>query len=308
MRAKVALLSSRTRGFRDAGVLLAPFRWIQVGFEFLRRWPVIPGIILLTLVVCAIFASQIAPHSYRGQDLRARNAPPAWIEGGSTEYLLGADPVGRDILSRLIHGARVSLAVAAVSMASGAIVGTSLGVLAGYVGGFVEELIMRLVDVWFSIPFLLLALVVVVVFEPSLTVILCLLALLSWSAFVRNIRGEILLLKTTDYVALARIAGASPLRIVFKHIVPGVFNTVLVIASLRVGQLILAEASLSFLGAGIPSPTPAWGVMVAEGRDYLDRAWWIATFPGMAILLTVMSVNFLGDWLRDRLDPRLRQI
>lgn len=222
--------------------------------------------------------------------------------------MLGGDPVGRDLLSRLIHGARVSLAVAGVSLASGAIVGTALGVIAGYAGGFVDEVIMRLVDVWFSIPFLLLALVVVVVYEPSLTVILCLLALLSWSAFVRNIRGEILLLKTTDYVAIARIAGASPVRIVFRHIVPGVFNTILVIASLRVGQLILAEASLSFLGAGIPSPTPAWGVMVAEGRDYLDHAWWVATFPGVAILLTVLSVNFFGDWLRDRLDPRLRQI
>lgn len=308
MTGRVSMLGSRFGRYRENRVLLAPVRLLRAGFDFMRRWPVIPAVIIVTLVICGIFAPLIAPHSYREQDLRARNAPPAWMEGGSRERLLGGDPVGRDLLSRLIHGARVSLAVAGVSLASGAIVGTALGVIAGYAGGFVDEVIMRLVDVWFSIPFLLLALVVVVVYEPSLTVILCLLALLSWSAFVRNIRGEILLLKTTDYVAIARIAGASPVRIVFRHIVPGVFNTILVIASLRVGQLILAEASLSFLGAGIPSPTPAWGVMVAEGRDYLDHAWWVATFPGVAILLTVLSVNFFGDWLRDRLDPRLRQI
>jgi peptide/nickel transport system permease protein len=167
---------------------------------------------------------------------------------------------------------------------------------------------MRFVDIWFSIPFILFALVVVLAFDPSLKVVLVLLGILAWSAFVRNIRAEVLLLKTTEYVAAARVSGASTLRIMLKHLLPGVFNTVMVLASLRVGQLILAEASLSFLGAGIPSPIPAWGVMVADGRNYLDTAWWVSTFPGLAILLTVMSFNFLGDWLRDKLDPRLRQV
>ncbi len=277
-------------------------------WNFMRRWPVIPGLILTTLVVCSIFASQIAPHSFRKTDLRSRNVPPVWMEGGSFNRILGGDVVGRDILSRLIHGARVEMMVATISLVGGAVLGTSLGVIAGYYGGIVDELLMRLVDIWFSIPFLLFALVVTIAFEPSLRVVLILLAILAWSVFVRNIRAEVLLLKGTDYVAAARIAGASTLRLMVRHLFPGIINTMMVIASLRVGQLILAEASLSFLGAGIPAPTPAWGVMVNDGRNYLDNAWWVSTFPGIAILLTVMSFNFFGDWLRDRLDPRLRQL
>jgi len=286
----------------------APIRYAKRSWDFLRRWPVIPAVILLVLAVCAIFASQIAPESYRKTDLRQRNVPPIWLEGGSSARILGGDVVGRDLLSRLIHGARISLTVAAISMGSGALVGVTLGVLAGYFGGLVDEILMRLVDVWFSIPFILLALVVVLAFGASLQIVLALLAILAWSAFVRNVRAEVLLIKETDYLAAARIAGASAFRIMLRHMVPGVINTAVVIATLRVGQLILAEASLSFLGAGIPSPTPAWGVMVADGRNYLDSAWWVSTFPGFAILFTVMSFNFLGDWLRDRLDPRLRQI
>jgi len=264
--------------------------------------------VLGVLVFVTIFASQVAPHSFRETDLRQRNKPPIWLEGGSSERILGGDVVGRDILSRLIHGARVTVMVAGISLVSGAIFGTAIGLIAGYYGGLIDEVLMRIVDIWFSIPFILFALVVVLSFEPSLQVVLIMLAILAWSAFVRNIRAEVLLLKTTEYVAASRVAGASTLRIMFRHMLPGVFNTILVLASLRVGQLILAEASLSFLGAGIPAPTPAWGVMVADGRNYLDSAWWVSTFPGIAIGLTVMSFNFLGDWLRDKLDPRLRQV
>ena len=274
----------------------------------LRRWPLVPIIILGTLVFCAIFADFIAPHSYREQDLALRNAPPIWMHGGTSERILGADIVGRDLLSRLIYGARISLMVAGVSLASGAVIGVTLGVVAGYYGGLVDEVLMRIVDTWFSIPFILLALVIVIAFQPSLKIVLVLLALLAWSGFVRNVRAETLVLKTSDYVSASKIAGASRLRIILKHILPGVTNTVVVIATLRVGQLILAEASLSFLGAGIPQPTPAWGLMVSDGRNYLDTAWWVSTFPGMAILLTVLALNFLGDCLRDRLDPRLRQV
>ena len=283
----------------------SPFK---ASWDFVRRWPVFPGVVLAVLVFVTIFASQVAPHSFRETDLRQRNKPPIWLEGGSSERILGGDVVGRDILSRLIHGARVTVMVASISLVSGAIVGTAIGLIAGYYGGLVDEVLMRLVDIWFSIPFILFALVVVLSFDPSLQVVLILLAILAWSAFVRNIRAEILLLKTTEYVAASRVSGASPLRIMFKHMLPGVFNTIMVLASLRVGQLILAEASLSFLGAGIPAPIPAWGVMVADGRNYLDSAWWVSTFPGLAIGLTVMSFNFLGDWLRDKLDPRLRQV
>ena len=191
---------------------------------------------------------------------------------------------------------------------SGAAIGVTIGLFAGYYGGWFDEIAMRMVDVWFAIPFLLLALIVVVVLSPSLNVVLGLLALQSWAAFVRNVRAEVLVLKTADFVAMSKIAGGSTLRIIWRHLLPGVFNTVLVLATLRVGGLILAEASLSFLGAGIPAPTPAWGVMVADGRFYLDTSWWIAVWPGLAIVFVVMSMNFLGDWLRDRLDPRLRQV
>ena len=286
----------------------SPLRCLKAGWDFLRRWPVLPVVVLGTLIILTIFASQIAPHSFRETDLRQRNRPPIWMEDGGSERILGGDVVGRDILSRLIHGARVSVMVAGISLVTGAIFGTALGLIAGYYGGLIDEVLMRFVDIWFSIPFILFALVVVLAFDPSLKVVLVLLGILAWSAFVRNIRAEVLLLKTTEYVAAARVSGASTLRIMLKHLLPGVFNTVMVLASLRVGQLILAEASLSFLGAGIPSPIPAWGVMVADGRNYLDTAWWVSTFPGLAILLTVMSFNFLGDWLRDKLDPRLRQV
>lgn len=283
-------------------------------FNFLRRWPIIPGLILGVLVISAIFAEWVAPHDYRDQDLRLRHAPPVFMEGGTSERILGADRVGRDILSRLVHGARLSIVVAAVSLVSGGILGTGLGVMAGWHAGerqsrwLIDEIIMRMVDIWFAVPFLLLALVVVIRFDPSLKIVLILLAMLSWSGFVRNVRAEVLVIKNRDYIALAQVAGASTTRLIARHLLPGVINTVLVIASLQVGGLILAEASLSFLGAGIPSPTPAWGVMVSDGRNYLHLAWWESTFPGVAILLVVMSYNFVGDWLRDRLDPRLRQI
>ena len=216
--------------------------------------------------------------------------------------------MGRDVFSRVVHGARISLLVTVISLSTGLTVGTMLGLVAGYMGGHVDEVVMRIVDVWYALPFLLLALVAAIVFGSSFTLVMVLLALLAWSAFVRNVRAEVLTLKERDYVALARVAGASNLRIIRKHLLPGVTNTILVIATLRVGQLILAEASLSFLGAGIPSPTPAWGLMISEGRDYAQTAWWTNVFPGSAIFLVVLSLNFLGDWLRDRLDPRLRQL
>jgi peptide/nickel transport system permease protein len=263
---------------------------------------------LIALGVCAAFAPLLAPHSPTQQDLHASQLPPAWMQGGTMKYLLGTDHVGRDILSRVMHGARISLMVAGISLVSGLLVGTTLGILGGYFGRWLDEILMRIVDIWLGMPFLMVALVVAVVLDASLATVMGLLALLAWSSFVRNTRADVLSLKTRDYVTLARVAGASDSRIILRHILPGVVNTITVIATLRVGQLILAEASLSFLGAGIPAPTPAWGVMVAEGRQYLSTAWWTSVFPGLAIFLTVMSFNFLGDWLRDKLDPRLRQL
>ena len=274
----------------------------------LRRWPIIPVLILTTLAVCGVFAPWIAPHDPTLADLRARNAPPVWMEGGSSEHLLGADPLGRDLLSRIIHGARVSLLVAGVSIGAGIAVGVGGGLVSGYYGGILDEFIMRLADVSRAVPYILIALVVAIVFGQSLGAILGILAFATWPVFARQVRAETLVLKETDYVSLARVSGASTTRILFRHILPGVMNTITVVATLQVGALILTESILSFLGAGIPPPTPAWGVMVADGKEYLTQAWWVSFFPGMAIFLTVLGLNFMGDWLRDFLDPRLRQL
>ena len=227
---------------------------------------------------------------------------------GSTKFLLGTDVLGRDILSRIIFGARISLIVAAVTLGVGGGIGVAVGLLSGYYGGWMDELLMRLVDIILSLPLILVALVLVVAVGQSFEMIIVVLALWIWPRFARMVRGEVLQLKTLDYVALARVAGASTTRILFVHLFPGTINTLIVVATLQVGIVILVEATLSFLGAGVPPPDPAWGSMVADGRDRLVDAWWVATMPGIAILITVMSLNLFGDWLRDTLDPKLRQM
>ena len=281
------------------------------GYAFLRRWPILPGIVLSALVLSALFAPWIAPQAPNIQALRDRNAPPVWMadEGGNwtQSYLLGADQVGRDVLSRIIHGARISLAVAGVALLSGLLVGVTLGLVAAWYGGVIDEVIARAVDIWHALPFLLVAIVVVTLFGGSLTVLMGVLAMVSWAGFVRNVRADVLSLREREYVLMARVCGASPARVIVRHILPGVVPTIMVIATLAVGGLILTEATLSFLGAGIPAPTPSWGLMVSEGREYLTTAWWSSFFPGLAIFLVVMSLNFMGDWIRDFTDPRLRQ-
>ena len=227
---------------------------------------------------------------------------------GTTKFPLGTDHVGRDMLSRLIFGARISLIIAAVTLGVGGTVGTIVGLMSGWYGGWIDELVMRTVDVFLSVPLILVTLVLVAAFGQSFELIILVLALWIWPYFARMIRGEVLQLKTMDYVALARVAGASTRRIMFQHLFPGTINTLIVVATLQVGIVMLVEATLSFLGAGVPPPTPAWGSMVADGRDRLADGWWIATMPGIAVLLTVMSLNLFGDWLRDTLDPRLRQL
>lgn len=264
--------------------------------------------VLGLLVFGAVFAPLVSPHSPTLARLRDRNLPPAWMEGGSGSHLLGTDQQGRDVLSRVIYGARISLVIAVVAISVSLVTGTALGLVSGYFGGLLDEAIMRLVDLVRSVPFLLIALVFVVVFGQSFTLLLILLSVTAWTGYARQVRAEALQLRERDYVMAAKIADASTARILYRHILPGVLSTITVISTLQVGGLILAEASLSFLGAGVPPPTPAWGSMVAEGRNYLQTAWWTATFPGTAILLTVLAFNFLGDWLRDRFDPRLRQL
>ena len=288
-----------------------------VTWKFLREWPVIPVAMLVMLFVFAIFAPLIATHDPNKQNLRGSLAKPAWdndwyentVQGQRLEkrHLLGADEFGRDVFSRFIFGARVSLLVAIVAMTSGMILGAWAGIATGYYGGLFDEIMTRFVDIWNALPFLLIALVVSITVGQGILIMMVLLIMLTWVALVRNVRAEVLTLKGRDYVLAAKIAGASDLRIMFKHLLPGVMNLLMVLASLRVGGLILTEAALSFLGVGIPSRIPSWGTMISDGRDWLNTAWWISFFPGLGIFLTVMSMNFLGDWIRDKTDPRLRQ-
>ena len=241
--------------------------------SLLQRWPVIPIFFISILVLLAVFADVTGydPElpALRDRTLPMFSEPVDPLTKDLTRHWLGADQFGRDTLTRIMHGARITLYVLLISAVSGTIIGTAYGLIAGYFGGFVDDILMRILDLVYSIPFLLLALVAAIVFDPSLTVVIVLLAFLAWPAFVRNVRAEILTLKERDYIMYARVAGASRIRMMYTHLLPGVINTVIVIATLRIGQLILAEASLSFLGAGVPPPTPVWGALVAEGRDCL---------------------------------------
>ena len=274
----------------------------------LKRWPIIPGVILFMLLFGAAFAPLLEPFDPLKVDLSERNSPPSWFTDGSDKYFLGGDPVGRDILSRVIESTRITVAVVFFSITVGIVTGTALGLVAGYVGGVTDEVIMRIVDIWAALPYLLIILTIVVVFGQSFTVLIGSLALLSWPGAVRLVRAEALRVREADYVMSAKVAGASGLRIMWKHIMPQTVHIVIVTATLGTGTLILTEATLSFLGAGVPAPHPSWGAMAADGRDYLRDAWWVSVIPGTAIIMVVMAGNFMGDWLRDRLDPTLRQL
>ena len=274
----------------------------------LKRWPVIPGIIIFMLLFGAAFAPLLEPFDPLKVDLKERNSPPSWFTDGSEKYFFGGDPVGRDILSRLIESTRITVAVVFFSITVGIVTGTALGLISGYVGGVIDEVIMRFVDMWIALPFILLALVIAIVLGQSFGTMFFLLTLIAWVGFVRPLRGEVLSLREREYVQYAKASGASHMRVMVRHILPNVAPTVLVIATMTAGGLIIAESILSFLGVGIPQPTPTWGGMIASGRSYLDEAWWISTIPGIALLLLVISMNFLGDWLRDHWDPKLNQL
>ena len=287
---------------------MAPLRLLRGIFQ-VRRFPGVPmAILVFLLVIPGIFAEWIAPHDPIKGSLALRLKPPMWEKGGSITYPLGTDKVGRDVLSRIIYGARVSLRVSIEAIVVSGFIGTALGLISGYFGGKVDALIMRLVDISLGLPIILVALVFVAALGPSFATVIAVITILLWARYARQVRGETLSIKERDFIARARVAGASHFRIMFRYLLPNVVNTLIVLATLQVGFVIIFESSLSFLGAGIPRPTPAWGLMVADGRELIVTAWWISMFPGIAIMLTVLSFNLVGDWLRDHLDPKLKNI
>jgi peptide/nickel transport system permease protein len=274
-----------------------------------RRYPLVPvAILLCVLVIPAVFAPQVAPYDPLKGSLAKRLTPPVWEQGGTIDHLLGTDKVGRDMLSRIIYGARISLMVSLVAIFVGGAIGTTLGLMSGYFGGWVDAVLMRLVDISLSLPTILLALVLVAAVGPSFGTVIGVLVVLLWARYARLVRGETLSIKERDFIARARVAGASHTRIMARYIFPNVVNSLIVLATLQVGYVILLESALSFLGAGLPRPIPAWGLMIADGRELIVTAWWVSMFPGLAIMLTVLSLNLLGDWLRDHLDPKLRNV
>jgi peptide/nickel transport system permease protein len=258
------------------------------------------------LVIVAVFAPFVAPYDPTKGALSDRLTPPAWQEGGSAAHLLGTDLLGRDTLSRLIFGARTSLAVAVLAILVSGIVGSLLGAIAGYLGGWANVVIMRLVDLAFSFPAILLAMVLAVVVGPSFFNIIFVISLVLWAEYARMARGETLRVREMDFVALAQVAGVSRTRILMRHILPNVASSLIVLATLQVGIVIIMESSLSFLGVGVPPPTPDWGSMIAEGRSYVVTAWWLSVVPGVAIVATVLSFNLLGDTLTEILNPALQ--
>jgi peptide/nickel transport system permease protein len=277
-------------------------------FGSLRRLPLLPLLVIIAFVVISIFGQWLTPMSPNAQSLRLRYLPPAWIAGGNMHYLLGTDELGRDVLSRIIAGAHASFIVSLSALAFGSVLGSLIGLTSGYFGGRLDAFIMRAADGMMAFPLVLAALLLVAVMGPGISTVVVAVSLILWARFARLIRGEVLSVRERDFITLARIAGATNRRIMFVHILPNVLNSVVVLLTLQLGFVIIVEATLSFLGAGIPPPTPTWGQMVAAGRTYIETAWWISLFPGMAIAAVVLSFNLLGDWLRDRLDPKLQQL
>lgn len=289
-----------------------------IGIEGIRRparrnwWravrgaPIIPIAILAAVAVLGVFGNVIAPHDPESPDALLRLQPPAWQPGGSWTYPLGTDPVGRDILSRLIVGSQVSLVIGVTVVFIAGTIGTTLALLAGYVRGATDAVISRITDAFISMPFLVVAVAFAGILGTSLFHLILILGLLSWAGYARILRGEVLRVCQQDFILLARITGVPAWRIMLRHVFPNIANTLIVLATLQLGITIIASASLDFLGVGIPPPRPAWGSMLAEGRIYMRTAWWVVTMPGIAIALTVMSTNLLGDWLRVKLDPKNR--
>ncbi|PKR77865.1 peptide ABC transporter permease [Halalkalibacillus sediminis] len=279
-------------------------RWVKL---LLKSKTGMVGLTIVTLVVLmSIFADFLAPYDHSQTHISNRLLPPFWMEGGTTEFLLGTDNLGRDILSRIIIGSRVSLLVGICSVIVAGTIGLCLGLLSGYYGKALDQIIMRLVDSFLAIPNILFMLIILAVIGPSLTSIIIVLGVTTWVVYARMVRGETLSIKERDYLKSARAIGANDFRIITKYILPNVISSFIVIATLNVATTIILESSLSFLGLGIQSPDVSWGLMLSDGREYLATSWWVATFPGIAITVTVLGIIFLGDWLRDVLDPKTK--
>lgn len=261
----------------------------------------------LVLILMAILAPWIAPHNPNVGELDNRLKPPFWQMGGNKDFPLGTDTLGRDILSRIIYGARTTLSVCALVVIIAGSLGTFLGIIAGYIGGWADIIIMRAVDLVFSLPAILLALLLGAIFGPSFQILVVIISSTLWAGYARMARAETLKVKGFDFIALAKIAGCSRASIMMRHILPNVISPIIILATLQVGMIVIVEASLSFLGVGIPPPTADWGSMVSEGRSFIVTAWWLCIIPGIAIALTVLTFNLLGDALNDWLNPLIHR-
>ncbi|HZP37488.1 MAG TPA: ABC transporter permease [Methylomirabilota bacterium] len=291
-----ARAATLTAGWRLAAVRGEGFPWIATS-------------LLGLLLFVAIFANVLAPHDPEVGSLGERFRPPVWQQGGSEKFLLGSDHLGRDVLSRLIFGARVSVVVGFTAVLVAGVIGTLLGILSGYIGGWVDQVIMRITDTWLALPALTFAIFLAAVVGPSEMNIVIILGLVYWTRYARVIRSEVLSLKERDFVRLAIVAGCSKATIMRRHILPNVLNSAIVLGTLMLGVVVVTEAALSFLGVGVPPPKPAWGLMLADGKKGLMAGyWWLTVLPGCCIMLMVLSANLLGDWLRVKLDPQLRQL
>jgi peptide/nickel transport system permease protein len=271
-----------------------------------RKIPLLPTAVIALFVVFAVFAPLVSPYDPTQIALVQKLKPPFFVEGGYIAHLLGTDNLGRDVLSRLIWGSRVSLSVTAAVVPVSSVVGLLIGLAAGYVGGRTDDFLMRVADGSIAFPAVLIALLFAVSLGPGVATVIIALSVLSWANYARIVRGEVLRMRQLEFIIGAKVIGCSPGRVMVTHLFPNLLDVWVVMITLQVGLIVLSEAALGFLGAGVPPPTPSWGSLVSDGRNFVDTAWWISFFPGLAIGLLVLSVNYLGDWLRDRMDPQLR--
>jgi len=306
MKAVSARSQADLVGVADASAAASGVRGAALRRLLRLRWGLAAAGVLLLIVASAVLAPWVSPHDPLAVNIRHRLAPPAWMEGGAVQHLLGTDQIGRDLLSRMIYGGRVSLVVGVTAVLLSATIGVLLGLGAGYFGGRTDWTIMTLVNVMLTFPFVLLALAVIAVLGANLTNMIIALGVAGWPIYARVIRAETMAIREREFVLAGRALGMSHARIIFRQILPNLVSAIVVIATLQVAQVIILESFLSFLGLGIQPPTPAWGNMLGEGRVYMLNSWWIATFPGSAIFLTTLAINLMGNALRDWLDPHMK--